>query len=39
MADDAECDVCEGERIKEVEEEVEEDDDLGGCGYGNKQRE
>ena len=28
MADDAECDMCEGERVEEIEDEVEEDDDL-----------
>ena len=29
MADDAEGDMCEWERVEEIEGEVEEDDDLG----------
>ncbi len=35
MANDAECDVREGERVEEIEDEVEEDDDLEvGAGAG-----
>lgn len=39
MADDAECDVREGERVEEIEDEVEDDDQLRACVPGiNKQR-
>jgi hypothetical protein len=32
VADDAEYDVREGERVEEVEDEMEYDDDLRACG-------